>query len=357
MSETMKAIVYRGPENMVLEDMEKPTAGPKDVVARVKYVSICGGDLHAYRCGYGQVPGRVLGHEFIAYAEEVGEEVEGVKPGDRVWGMNFNFCGECWYCEHGDYGNCSNLLENVTGQGIPGGMGQYVKLSPAILGQTIHVIPDSIPDLHATLIEPFGVGADEVAGNVNEGDKVVVIGCGMIGNAIIQFAKLAGAGSITAVDVSPARLEIAKLCGADHVINSAEADVLEEIQKIYGPNRWYYGESGRCDVAFETAGVANTVNDAVNCVRAQGKVVLVAPSERDVKLNLAPVINKQPQFVIPVSGMHIADVIDAMDKKKLVIDPLITDVYPYTQATEAFEAQAHPVKGMKALIQMDADAA
>ena len=356
MSESMKAIVYRGPGEMVLEDVEKPVAGPKDVIIKTKYVSICGGELHTYRCGYGQEPGRILGHEYIGYASEVGDEVEGVKVGDRVWGMTANVCGKCWYCEQGDYYHCSNILENVTGNGVPGGMAQYVKLSPAVLGQTIHKIPDSIPDTHATLIEPFGVGADEVAGNVKEGDKVVVIGCGMIGNAIIQFAKLAGAGSITAVDVSPARLEIAKQCGAEYVINSAEEDVLEAIQKIYGPNRWFYGESGRCDVAFETAGVGDTVNNAVDCVKAGGKVVLVAPSERNVNLNLAPVINKQPQFVIPVSGSHIPDVIEAMSTGKLIVEPLITDIFPYTKATEAFETQAHPEKGMKALIQMDAEA-
>lgn len=348
---TMKAIVYEGPGQMVLQDVEKPVCGPKDVIVKTKYVSICGGELHTYRCGYGQVPGRILGHEYIGYADEVGEEVEGIEVGDRVWGMNYGPCGKCWYCENEDYWNCSSILDQTTGNGVPGGMAQYVKLSPAILGQTIHKIPDSIPDKHATLIEPFGVGADEVAGNVKEGDKVVVIGCGMIGNAIIQFAKLAGAGSITAVDVSDARLEIAKDCGAEYTINSAKEDVLEAIQKIYGPNRWFYGDSGRCDVAFETAGVGDTVNNAIDCVRAGGKVVLVAPSERNVNLNLAPVINKQPQFVIPVSGSHVADVIDAMANKKLVVEELITDVFPYTEATTAFETQANPQKGMKALIE------
>ncbi len=355
MSEMMKAIVYRGPQNMVLEDMEKPVAGPDDVVICVKYVSICGGDLHTYRSGYGQVPGRVLGHEYIGYAEQVGENVEGINVGDRVWGMSANVCGTCWYCERGEYEHCYHVLEYVTGHGIVGAMAQFVKLSPAVLGQTIYIIPDSIPDTHATLIEPFGVGADEVKGNVKPGDKVVVIGSGMIGNSIIQFAKLAGADSITAVDVSPARLEIAKLCGAENTINSAEEEPLDAIQRIYGPNKWYYGESGCADVVFETAGVGNTVNDAFSCVRAGGTVVLVAPSTRDVNLNLAPIINKRPQIVVPCSGTATKQVIEAMADGKLVIDPLITEIFPYKRATEAFEAQDHPERGMKALIQMDAE--
>ncbi len=355
MAETMKAIVYEGPGEMVVEDVDKPVCGPDDLIIKTKYTSICGGELHTYRCGYGQEPGRILGHEYVGYADEVGENVEGIEVGDRVWGMEVGVCGECWYCQNGDYFHCSSILDHVTGNGVPGGYGQYLRIRNAKLGENVHKVPMDIPEIHATLIEPFGVGADEVAGNVQPGDNVVVIGCGMIGNAIIQFAKLAGAGSITAVDVSEPRLEIALQCGADHTINSAKEDVLEAIQKIYGPNRWFYGESGRCDVAFETAGVGDTLKNAIDCVKAGGKVVLVAPSERDVNINLAPVINKQPQFVIPVSGTHIKDVIEAMKKGDLVIDPLITDILPYTKAAEAFEMQANPEKGMKTLIQMDAE--
>lgn len=353
MAEMMKAIVYRGPGKMVVEDVEKPVAGPDDIVIKTKYTSICGGELHTYRCGYGQKPGRILGHEYVGYIDQVGENVEGLEVGDRAWGMQVGFCGKCWYCENGDYYHCSSMLDYVTGNGIPGGYGQYLKIENAKLGMNVHKVPMSIPETHATLIEPFGVGADEVAGNVQPGDKVVVIGCGMIGNAIIQFARLAGAGSITAVDVAEPRLEIARQCGAEYTINSAKEDPLEAIQKIYGPNRWFYGESGRCDVAFETAGVGDTLKNAIDCVRIGGKVVLVAPSERDVAINLAPVINKQPQFVIPVSGMHIPDVIKAMDAGELVVEPLITGIKPYTEASEAFEMQANPEKGMKTLIQMD----
>lgn len=352
----MKAIVYKAPGEMVVEEVEKPVAGPDDVVIRVKYAAICGGENHTYRCGYGDKPGSILGHEYMGYAEQVGENVEGIKPGDRVWGMQANICGECWYCKRGDYAHCSHVLEHVTGHGVPGGHGQFVKIAPAVLGQSIYKIPDSISDRHAALIEPFSVGAAEVnTAGVQKGDKVVVIGSGMIGNSIIQFAKLAGADSIIATDVSEARLQIAKECGADYIVNSAKEDVLEAVQRIWGPNEWYYGESGRADVAFETAGVANTVNDAVNAVRAGGKVVLVAPSEKDVKLNLAPVINKTPQFIIPVSGTAAQQTIDTMAAGKLVVEPLISQVFPVDEGPAAFAMQSNPEKGMKVLIEMDAE--
>lgn len=356
MAETMKAIVYKSPGEMEVEERPKPTAGSDDVVIKTKYVSICGGELHTYRSGYGDVPGSILGHEFIGYAEEVGENVEGIKVGDRVWGMSANICGTCWYCEQGDYGNCSHVLEHVTGHGIPGGMAQYVHIAPAVLGQTIYKIPDNIPDQEAALIEPFSVGCAEVnEAQVQPGDKVVVIGSGMIGNAIIQFAKLAGAESIIAVDIADGRLELAKACGADYTINSMKQNVLEEVQKIWGPNEWYYGESGRADVAFETAGVGDTVNNAIDVVRAGGKVVLVAPSERNVNLNLAPVINKQPKFIIPVSGAYAKPTIEAMAEGKLVVKPLLSQIFPIDQAKEAFETQANPDEGMKVLIEMDVE--
>lgn len=353
MTESMKAIVYEGPENMVLEDIQKPVAGPDDVVIRVKYVSICGGDMHSYRCGYGSKPGRVLGHEYCGYVDSVGKNVQGVGVGDRVWGMQADVCGACWYCQNGDYGNCSNVLESVTGHGKQGAMAEYLKIGPVSLGNNLHKIPDSIPDLEATLIEPFTVGHDMVAGNVELGDNVLVIGAGMVGNAIMQFAKLSGAASVTMSDVSDYRLDMAKQCGADHVINSAKEDVLEAVQRIYGPNRWYYGESGRCDVGFETAGVANTVNDVIGAVKAGGKVVLVAPSERDVNLNLAQLINKYQQIVLPLGGSGAEETIKAMAEGKLLVEPLIAKIFPYTQATEAFENQANPENGMKTIIQMD----
>ena len=75
MTDTMKAIVYRGPKQMLVEDVAKPQITAKDVLIKIKYASICGGELHTYQCGYGQVPGRILGHEFIGYADQVGAEV------------------------------------------------------------------------------------------------------------------------------------------------------------------------------------------------------------------------------------------------------------------------------------------
>lgn len=340
---------------MQIEEIEKPSAGVKDVVIEVKYSAICGGELHTYRTGSGDAPGSILGHEFLGTVEEIGSEVEGVKVGERVWGMSANVCGECWYCQNGDYGRCSHVLEQVTGHGVPGGHAQYVLISNAILGITLHKIPDSIDDKRGTLVEPFSVGCAEVAeAHIKEGDKVVVIGAGMIGNAIMQFAKLAGAEVVVA-DVVDSRLDIALQCGADHVVNSAKSDLLEEVQRIWGPNEWFFGPSGRADAVFDTAGVGSTLNDAVSVIRAAGKLVLVAPSEKDVSLNLFPVIYKNPEILVPMSGAYAAQTIEAMAEGKLVVDPLISEVFPLGDAVEAFETQSNPANGMKVLIDMQSE--
>lgn len=355
MNDTIKAIVYRGPGHMEIEEIDMPHAGPRDVVIKVKYSAICGGELHTYRSGSGDEPGSILGHEFIGYAVEVGEAVEGIEVGDRVWGMSANVCGECWYCQTGHPERCSHVLEQVTGHGVPGGHAQYVLIGNAIPGMTIYKIPDAINDERGALIEPFSVGCAEVAeSHINEGDKVVVIGAGMIGNSIMQFAKLAGAEVLIA-DVVDARLDIALQCGADHVVNSAKTDLLEAVQEIWGANEWFFGPSGRADVVFDTAGVGNTLNDAVSVIRAAGKLVLVAPSEHDVNLNLFPVIYKNPEILVPMSGAYAAQTIETMAEGKLTVDPLIGQIFPFSQATKAFETQADPANGMKVLIDMEAD--
>lgn len=354
MKQSMKAIVYRGPGKMEIEELPVPEIADDGVLVRTKYAAICGGELHTYRCGYGDPEGSILGHEFIGFVEKAGSDVKGLKVGDRVWGMSADVCGTCWYCENGDYAHCSNVLKYVSGHGEPGGMAQMLVIRHAALGQNIHIIPESITDKQAALVEPFSVGCAEVSeAAVQPGDKVVVIGCGMIGNSIIQFAKLAGAESIIAVDVSDVRLEMAARCGADEIVNSMNEDVLAAVQRIWGENRWFFGESGRADVVFETAGVASTVNDAVAAVKAGGKLVLVAPSERDVSLNLGPLINKAPKVIIPVTGAYAVPTIEAMAAGKLVVDPLIAEVFPLERAAEAFAAQSDPNNGMKMLIEMN----
>lgn len=352
MTAKIKAIVYRGPGNMQIEEIDKPKVGPSDVLIKVKYSAICGGELHTYRCGSGDAPGSILGHEFIGYADEVGENVEGIEKGDRVWGMSANVCGKCWYCQNGQYERCSHVLEQVTGHGVAGGHAQYVLISNAMPGVTIHKIPDTITDEQGALVEPFSVGCAEVAeSHIQSGDKVVVIGAGMIGNSILQFAKLVGAEVLVA-DVVDSRLDIALKCGADYVVNSAKEDLLEAVQRIWGPNEWFFGPSGRADAVFDTAGVGNTLNDAVSVIRAAGKLVLVAPSEKDVSLNLFPVIYKNPEILVPMSGAYAAQTIEAMSQGRLVVDPLVSGIFPFTKAIEAFETQANPGNGMKVLIDM-----
>ena len=352
MNNKMKAIVYCGPGNMQIEEREKPQAGPSDVVIKVKYSAICGGELHTYRTGSGDAPGSILGHEFIGFAEEVGKDIEGIVPGDRVWGMSANVCGECWYCKNGHYESCSHVLEQVTGHGVAGGHAQYVLIKNAVPGVTIHKVPEVITDEQGALIEPFGVGCSEVVGaGIGHRDKVVVIGAGMIGNAIMQFAKLAGAEVLIA-DVVDSRLDVALQCGADYVVNTCKKDLLETVQEVWGPNEWFFGPSGRADAVFDTAGVGDTLNQAVSVIRAAGKLVLVAPSETDVKLNLFPVIYKNPDIIVPMTGAHVGQTIEAMAQGKLVVDPLIGQIFPLNEAALAFKTQENPENGMKVLIEM-----
>lgn len=199
----MKAIVYHGQNDLRLEELDIPEIGPKDVLLKTKYASICGSDLHAVRRGpkWAKAEKQIFGHEFAAEIAEVGSEITRYKVGDRVFGVNMAFCGECWYCRHQDYAHCTGVGDHYTGQGIPGACAQYFKFTDpeseyafAPYLNSLMPIPDEMTDEQCAMMEPFGVGLGAVnKAGVKEGDTVVILGTGIIGISSLQWCKARGA--------------------------------------------------------------------------------------------------------------------------------------------------------------------
>jgi threonine dehydrogenase-like Zn-dependent dehydrogenase len=224
----MRAMVYRGPYKIRVEEKDVPAIEhPNDALVRVTMAAICGSDLHLY---HGMMPdtrvGMTFGHEFVGVVEEVGPEVNVVKPGDRVL-VTFNiFCGECYFCQKGLYGNCHNTNPNATAVGgiygyshttggYDGGQAQYVRVPFADNGAV--KIPDGIDDDNAALCTdayPTGYQAAEMAG-IKRGDSVVVFGAGPVGLFAARCAWFMGAGRVLVVDEYDYRLEFAPNYWAD----------------------------------------------------------------------------------------------------------------------------------------------
>ena len=241
----MRAMVYRGPYKIRVEDKPMPAIEhPNDAIVRVTLAAICGSDLHLY---HGMMPdtriGHTFGHEFIGVVEQVGSSVENLQVGDRVM-VPFNiFCGSCWFCARGLYSNCHNVNPNATAVGgiygyshttggYDGGQSEFVRVPFADVGPVR--IPDWMHDEDAVLLTDaaatgyFGAQLGEIA----EGDTVVVLGAGPVGLIAAQSAWLMGAGRVIVVDHLQERLEKARTMAYAETLDYDEYDdVVVELKK------------------------------------------------------------------------------------------------------------------------------
>lgn len=240
----MRAADYRGPYRVRLADKPVPRIEhPRDAILRVTRSCICGSDLHLY---HGLVPdtrvGMTFGHEFCGIVEEVGAEVEGLRPGDHVL-VPFNIaCGRCHFCRQGLFGNCheSNAQATAVGGifgyshtagGYDGGQAQWVRVPYADVGPT-H-IPDWMDPDDAVLLTdvvPTGYQAAEMGG-IAPGDTVAVFGAGPVGIMAARCAWLFGAGRVMVIDHLDYRLEFAQAWCPAEVYNFREIDDMAVFMK------------------------------------------------------------------------------------------------------------------------------
>jgi threonine dehydrogenase-like Zn-dependent dehydrogenase len=242
----MRAMVYRGPYRIRVEDKPRPIVEhPNDAIVRVTRAAICGSDLHLY---HGMMPdtrvGTTFGHEFIGVVDEVGPSVRTLAVGDRVM-VPFNiFCGTCFFCARGLYANCHNVNPNATAVGgiygyshtcggYDGGQAEYVRVPFADVGPS--KIPDWLDDDDAVLLTDavstgyFGAQL----GDISEGDVVVVFGAGPVGLAAAASAWFMGAGRVIVIDHLDYRLEKARSFAHAETYNFSEhADIVVLLKKI-----------------------------------------------------------------------------------------------------------------------------
>ena len=225
----MKAVTWHGTHDVRVDTVEDPAIEqPTDAIVRVTSTGICGSDLHLYEVlGAFIDPGDILGHEPMGIVEEVGAQVEHIKPGDRVV-IPFNIsCGHCYTCGKGlqsqcettqvrDYGTGASLLgyTKLYGQ-VPGGQAEYLRVPQAHYGPV--KVPEGPPDdrfVYLSDVLPTAWQAVEYA-DVPDGEAVLVLGLGPIGEMSTRIAQHRGAGMVLGVDLVPERLERARSHGVE----------------------------------------------------------------------------------------------------------------------------------------------
>ena len=173
----MKSIVIRQPDDLVIEERARPEPAPGEVRVKVKLAGICGSDSHIYRGHnpFAKYP-RVIGHEFYGIIDAVGDGVTDRKVGQRVSVDPVISCGHCYPCSVGKPNVCTSLV--VLGVHRDGGFSEYV----VVPAQNCWLVPDTVPDRHAVMVEPFTIAAN-VTGQVKPPaqDIALVFGAGPTG--------------------------------------------------------------------------------------------------------------------------------------------------------------------------------
>lgn len=326
----MKALILKEYLKLAYEDVPRPEVGPHEVLVAVKACGICGSDVHGLDGSTGRRrPPLIMGHEAAGIIAELGSGVTGWQRGDRVTFDSTIYCGECEFCRLG----LVNLCEQRRVLGVacaeysqPGAFAEYV----AVPARILYRLPEALPFEHAALIEPFTIAFHAVQRSpVQLNETAVVVGCGMIGLAIIQAAGLCGFGRIIAVDVAPEKLALAGQLGATDFVNSALAPVDEILRLTRGRG---------ADRAFEAVGLSGTVDLAVRCVRKGGDVTLVGNVAPQVALPLQVVVTRE----LTLSGTcasagEYSACLDMMARKAIDPAPLLSVVAPLAEGAIWFD--------------------
>lgn len=321
----MKALRIEAQRRSVLHDIAEPAApGAGEVLLRVRHVGLCGSDLNTYR-GLNplvQLP-RIPGHEIGAEVLACGAGVDAAfAAGKRVIAVPYTACGTCTSCRKGRVNACR--YNRTLGVQQEGGLAERIVLSAEKL-----ILNDTLPPAHLALVEPLSVGFHAVArGRVGAGDRVAVLGCGMIGMGVVIAAAARGA-EVIAIDPAPAKRALAHSFGAAHVLDPAAGDVAAAVAALTGDDG--------VDVAIEAVGLPETFTQAVAMACFAGRVVYVGYAKAPVSYQ-TQVFNLKELDIHGSRNATRADfeaVIAWLEQAGGRADALISRMLPFAECADA----------------------
>ncbi|MFG1774411.1 S-(hydroxymethyl)mycothiol dehydrogenase [Nocardia salmonicida] len=350
MPDTVRAVIARAKDAPVeTVDIVIPDPGPHDVVVRVQACGVCHTDLHYRDGGINDEFPFLLGHEAAGVVETVGSAVTHVAEGDFVV-LNWRaVCGECracrrgrpWYCFDTHNASVPMTLTDGTPLTPALGVGAFADKTLVHEKQCTKVDSETDPAVAGLLGcgVMAGIGAAMNTGNVSRGDSVAVIGCGGVGDAAIAGARLAGAGTIIAIDRDQRKLDWAKDFGATHTIDATSEDVVERIKELTGD----FG----ADVVIDAVGRPETWQQAFYGRDLAGTVVLVGVPTPDMKLEM-PLIDlfshggalKSSWYGDCLPERDFPMLIDLYRQGRLPLDRFVTERIDIDGVEQAFAAMA-----------------
>ena len=327
----MKALRWHAAQDVRYEDVPEPTPGPGMLKIKVSLAGICGTDLKEYTSGPILIPHEkaplTMGHEFAGKVAEVGKGVKGFKVGDRVSGVGYYYCGECYACRKGLYNICVN--QDFTGLTTDGCMAEYF----LIPDYACYKLPNRVSDEQGALVEPLAVALHAVGkARLKQGDTVAIIGDGTIGLCSVLAAKVAGASGIFLIAKHRGRAELGTKMGASTVINVMEGDPVRQLHELTGFTD--------ADAAIECAGRPDTPQLAIVLIKRAGTAVITGIFEKPGLIDFSSITFTEKRIV--GSSIYINEgktAIELMAKGKIDPSPLVSSIVPLQDAVEkGFEA-------------------
>lgn len=346
-----KAALLEQPGNgLVIGEIELAEPLPHEVLIDTKACGLCHSDLHFIDGAYPHPLPCVPGHEAAGVVRAVGSEVRTVNPGDHVVTCLSAFCGHCEFCVTGRMALClggdtrraPTDAPRITRAGGSGTVNQMLNLSAFSEQMLIHehacvAIDKDMPLDRAAVIGcavTTGAGAIFNACKVVPGETVAVIGCGGVGLATVNAARIAGAGRVIAVDPLPEKRELAKVLGATHTVDALADNAVEEIVRI---------SNGGVDHAIEAVGRQASADLAVKVLRRGGTATILGMMPLDCKVGLGAMdLLSGKKLQGAIMGMNhfpvdLPRLVDFYMRGLLDLDTIIAERIPLEAINEGFD--------------------
>jgi len=345
----MQAAVYRGKQNVVIEELPVPQIGPGEILIRVEACGICHTDLKKIEYGLLEPP-RIFGHETAGVVAAVGEGVTRFAAGEAVIAFHHIPCKACFYCERKLYAQCAEYKKVGITAGFAaagGGYAEYVRVMPWIVERGVEKIPAGVSFEQASFVEPVNtcLKAVEQSG-VKAGDLALVLGQGPIGLIFTMLLKRLGVQTLTTDAMAERRAHSLRF-GAGSSLDPMAGDLAAEAKALTG---------GRgADVAFVAASAEGIVEQAVVATRPGAKIVLFAQTSDKERIDVSGAdICKDERILM---GAYSADVDLQSESARLVfsgeipVAELVTHRFPLQKIMAGVELATHPdEKSLKIVI-------
>ena len=327
----MKAAVLTGAKQIEIKELPVPELKAGDIEIKVTACGVCGSDIHMWKAGKGwgkDMRDFVMGHEFCGVVTNANGSK--FKAGDRVTFWANLYCGECDMCRAG----LEHLCRDVNGTNYIGFVcnGAYAENFVGKAGNA-YLLPDSVSDVAAGCIDPLMVAYHAVRkSGIKLGDRVLVIGNGIIGNFIGELAKKSGASFAALSKLNDCKLAPTKAAGFfDEYFTSTDSDLQDKLREA---------SKGGFDIAFEVVGAESALDTCIHAVKPGGAVVMIGNSITEkIPVNINRAVLQEVRFIGSVSCTReeFAGTIDLIANGTINPEIYVTDIVKLEDLQRTFE--------------------